>query len=156
MEVNMWYGDHYIEDVVGIRHAIGNNGEKLMKILGKGWGIEGKAEETNNIAVEITRGSGILWPEPDNPTDSEAVAVYLKLGITNIDRVPRPTPKKLMIKIGYLPKDSSLKKMIKFPMQVGIEFKIIQGIYFYAKVLGVPPKFGNVSPDRHTIDINFD
>lgn len=141
MKVLIWRGDREIERVTGVYYQIGENCEDLLKLLDSGWTFDGTTEpdpESNQDAyITLIHGKGILVPEPDNAVDSEAVAVYLKF--VSKDPNKKPTTE-CMIKIGYLPKDSKLKKRITRPIQVNLDCRTISTYrcYFQAKVVGVP------------------
>lgn len=60
-----------------------------------------------------------------------------------VEKVRKPnTPPTGMIKIGYLPRESKLKKAIKRPLQVDLRCRTISalahGNYFQAEVIGLP------------------
>lgn len=141
MKVFMWRGDHEISRITGIYYQIGENCEKLLKLLDSGWKFAGTTEpdpESNKDAI-ITRihGIGILVPEPDNSADPKAVAAYLKF--VSKDPNHKPTSQ-CMIKIGYLIKDAKLKDQITRPIQVSLDCRTISTYrnYFQATVVGIP------------------
>lgn len=143
VKILFWHGDKSIERVTGVYHQIGDNCEKLQELLNSNWTFAGTSEpdpESNNdTVINIIHGKGLLVPEFQNPADSEAVAVYLKM----VEKVRKPnTPPTGMIKIGYLPRKSKLKKAIKRPLQVDLRCRTISalahGNYFQAEVIGLP------------------
>lgn len=143
VKVLFWHGDKSIERVTGVYHQIGDNCEKLQELLNSNWTFAGtsepETESNNDTVINIIHGKGLLVPESQNPADSEAVAVYLKM----VEKVRKPnTPPTGMIKIGYLPRESKLKKAIKRPLQVDLRCRTISalahGNYFQAEVIGLP------------------
>ncbi|MBC9709659.1 MAG: hypothetical protein H9W80_10605 [Enterococcus sp.] len=141
MKVLAWRGDRELTKVVGVYYQIGENCEKIRKLLAANWTFSGTTEpdpESNKDAdITLIHSTGILVPETDNAADSEAVAVYLKF--VSKDPNQKPTTE-CMIKIGYLPKDSDLKKRIKQPIQVSLRCRTISTYryYFQTEVVGVP------------------
>lgn len=163
MKVQRWLGDREVIDVVGVYHQIGEDCEKLIEILHSGWTFAGDSkytpEEGNDADIYTIDSTGLLVPEPDNPTDNEAVAVYLKFVLKKDSKikVSLHTPSEFMIRIGYLPKDSKLKKRIKYPVQVNIKCRTISAgkNYFQARIMGVPSFYSYKAAKNSTFDINI-
>lgn len=140
MKVFMWHGDREIERVTGVYYSIGWACEKLKALERAGWEFAGDSEpapeDNNDVFASIIHGEGILLPEPDNPTDDKAVAVYLKF--VSKDKLPR----ECMVKTGYLPRDSKLKERIKHPTQVNIDCHTVcdwtRGDACWARIVDIP------------------
>lgn len=161
MKLLLWRGDKSIERVTGVYYQLGDDCEKLIKLLDANWTFAGDSEpdpESNaDNEINIIQGTGLLVPEPDNTADKEAVAVYLKL----VAKIKKPnTPLTGMIKIGYLPKDSKLKKAITRPLQVSLRCRTISalahGNYFQAEVMGLPLSTDPKKLTETTFEVNID
>ena len=161
MKVLAWRGDREIAKIVGIYYQIGENCEQLLELLDAGWTFDGTTEpdpeSDQDATITLIHGKGILVPEPDNPTDPQAVAAYLKFISKNPNNKPTS---ECMIKIGYLPKDSKLKEQITRPIQVSLNCRTISTYrrYFQAKVVGIPlnyksPEYITKAP---TFEVNVD
>lgn len=97
--------------VVGTRYALGEGAEVLDQLEEAGWVIDAKesSDMMSEVYQYIYQAEGMLLPEPDNPVDPKAVAVYLKFKATKKSMRPH----RMAVKIGYLPRDSEYKRKIK-------------------------------------------
>lgn len=161
MKVLVWRGDREIERVTGVYYQIGYNCEKLSKLLNANWTFAGTVEpdpeSDEDTIAKIIHSTGLLVPEPENSVDKDAVAVYLKMA-TKIRKFG--TPPTCMIKIGYLPYDSKLKKAITQPVQVNLRCRtisaLLHGNYFQAKVIGLPLGLDPKDITKLTFNVNVD
>ena len=119
MKIFPWF-DCTNRDVVGVRYALGEHYEKLDALYKAGWSIDAqeyRTVENGNITFTYPNAQGLLIPEPENPVDSEAIAVYLRLKANKKDIRPQSAA----VRIGYLSRTSDLRKYIKHativPMQ---------------------------------------
>lgn len=164
MKVLNWLGDRTVAKVVGVYHQLGENCEKLITLSKAGWTIAGESkftpEDGNDADIFTINSSGILTPEPDNPIDKEAVAVYLKFVLKKDSNLKpsRQIPERFALKIGYLPKDSILKQHIKYPTRVNIRCRTISEgkNYFQAEIIGIPTALTPEGIKNNTFDLNID
>ncbi|MBC9709650.1 MAG: hypothetical protein H9W80_10560 [Enterococcus sp.] len=156
MKIFPWLDDW--TSVVGIKYALGNGAEVLDKLEDAGWVID--AEENCDILDEIAQyvylAEGLLLPEPENPADPHAVAVYLKFKAVKKSMRPH----RMAVRIGYLPRESNLKKQIKRATIVKIR---CQDTYhsmdaehdFCASVVNAPLKLTSKEYKDNAIDLDL-
>ena len=156
MKIYPWL-DSAATTVVGIKHALGEGCELLNKLEDAGWIIDGteSSDMLEENYVYRYMAEGMLLPEPENPVDPNAVAVYLRFRATKKSMRPH----KMAVRIGYLPEKSSYKRHIKKATMVKIHCRdMISGMsparYFDADVVDVPLKLS--SKEYKSMGINLD
>lgn len=142
MKVYPWL-DSAAAPVVGITYALGEHCKVLNKLEDTGWVIDGteSVEMLEETYMYRYIAEGMLLPEPENPEDPKAVAVYLRFRATKKSMKPQ----KMAVRIGYLPAESSYKKYIKKATTVKIRCcDMISGTTparrFDAEIVDVPLK----------------
>ena len=110
MKVYPWL-DSIAAPVVGTKYALGEGCELLNKLDDTGWVIDGTESSYMLEEAYVYKhiAEGMLLPEPENPVDPKAVAVYLRFVATKKSMRPH----KMAVRIGYLPEESRYKKRIK-------------------------------------------
>ena len=145
--------------VVGTRYALGEGNEVLDQLEYAGWVID--AKESSDIRSEIYQyvyhTEGMLLPEPENPADPKAVAVYLKFKATKKSMRPH----RIAVKIGYLPRDSDYKAKIKRATLVKIHCldtysDANSGHDFSASVMDSPLKLTSGEYKKHAMELDLE
>ena len=145
--------------VVGTRYALGESNEVLDQLEDAGWVID--AKESSDIRSEIYQyvyhAEGMLLPEPENPADPKAVAVYLKFKATKKSMRPH----RMAVKIGYLPRDSDYKAKIKRATLVKIHCldtysDANPGHDFSASVMDSPLKLTSGEYKKHAMELDLE
>ena len=145
--------------VVGTRYALGEGNEVLDQLEDAGWIID--AKESSDIRSEIYQyfyhAEGMLLPEPENPADPKAVAVYLKFKATKKSMRPH----RIAVKIGYLPRDSDYRAKIKRATLVKIHCldtysDANPGHDFSASVMDSPLKLTSGEYKKHAMKLDLE
>lgn len=158
MKIYPWL-DSIAASVVGTKYALGEGCELLNKLDDTGWVIDGTESSymLEEAYVYEHIAEGMLLPEPENPVDPKAVAVYLRFVATKKSMRPH----KMAVRIGYLPEESRYKKRIKKATMVKIHCRdMIFGTdparYFDAEVVDVPLKLTSKEYEGMAMDLDLE
>jgi hypothetical protein len=158
MKIYPWL-DSAAASVVGVTHALGEHCKVLNELEDTGWAIDGTESVDMLEETYVYRyiAEGMLLPEPENPVDHNAVAVYLRFRATKKSMKPQ----KMAVHIGYLPKESSYKKHIKKATTVKIRCcDMISGTTparrFAAEVVDVPLKLTSREYEGMAMDLDLE
>lgn len=145
--------------IVGTRYALGEGAELLDKLEGSGWVIDAKelSDMTEEVYQYVYQAEGMLLPEPENPADHEAIAVYLKFKATKKSMRPH----RIAVKIGYLPRYSEFKENIKHATLVKIRcldtyHGTEAGHDFSASVINVPLKLTSREYNKLSMELDLE
>lgn len=148
------------EYVVGIRYALGEHYEKLDALYRAGWSIDAHEYRTSTndtTAFTYLDAQGLLLPEPENPADPQAVAVYLRLK-ANIKGI---RPQSAAVRVGYLPRHSILKRNIKQATTVLLQCQdtisdVTKARDFDITVFHAPVKLTSKEYEDNAVDIDLE
>ena len=145
--------------VVGIKYALGEDCNVLNKLNDDGWVIDGteSADMLEETYVYKYFAEGMLLPEPENPVDPKAVAVYLRFRATKKSM----RPQRMAVRIGYLPQKSVYRKYIKKATTVKIRCcdmisDMNSARYFDAKIVDSPLKLTSGEYKKHAMKLDLE